>query len=81
MVRPARLRWTSPASKVDRAYGRPAGQIGTRSRIRVGDTGDRYPFVIELVRATVLVGLAVLAITVLFPVLLELAAATSFLGH
>jgi hypothetical protein len=80
-VRPAPLRWTSPASKVDRAAGRPAAQIGARSRIRIRDTDDRYPLVIELVRATVLVCLAVLAITVVFPALLELAAATSFLGH
>ena len=78
---PARLGWPSPANKVDRAHGRPAAQIGARSHIRTRDTGDRYPFVVELVRATVLVGLAVLAITVVFPALLALAAATPFLGH
>jgi hypothetical protein len=78
---PARLTWPSPASKVDRAHGRPAARIGARSRTRIRDTGDRYPLVIELVRATVLVSLAVLAITVVFPALLELAAATSFPGH
>jgi hypothetical protein len=54
-----------------------AARIGAGSRTRVRETGNRLPRRIELVEATVLVALAVLAITLVLPALLGLAAAPS----
>lgn len=54
-----------------------AARIGTGSRTRVRETGDRLPHRIELIQSMVLVVLAVLAITLVLPALLGLAAAPS----
>jgi hypothetical protein len=43
--------------------------------VRVGDPRSQLPVRIELVRASLLIALAVLAITVVLPMLLSLAAA------
>ena len=54
-----------------------ASRIGAGSGARGRDTGNRLPRRIELVQSTVLVALAVLAITLVLPALLGLAAAPS----
>ena len=72
----ARPTWLNPRAARDRRPRRlTAAGMGVRSRVRIRDTGHQWPLEIELVRATLLVALAVLSITLVLPALLELATA------
>jgi hypothetical protein len=73
----ARSRGTNPGARIpDRPPPRiVTTRIGASSMVRVGDPRSLLPVRIELVRATLLIALAVLAITVVLPMLLLLAAA------
>lgn len=73
--RPPRVTTRRPRLAGDRRVRRSsAARVGARSRGYVRDARRRSPVGIELFRATLLVALAVLAITVVLPGLLELAA-------
>lgn len=72
----ARLTWLNARATRDRRVRRlSAARIGARSRVRIRGMDHRLPLGIELFRATMFVALAVLAITLILPALLELAAA------
>lgn len=72
----ARLTWLNPrATRHRRARRHMAARIGVRSLMRIRDSGHQLPLEIELVRAILLIALAVLSITLVLPALLELAAA------
>lgn len=74
----ARARLTglnSRASRDQRAGRLSAARIDARSRVRLRATSHRLPLGMELVRVTMLVALAALAIIHVLPALLELAAA------
>ena len=76
VVPPARPTWLNPRATRDRRARRlAAAGIGVRSRVRIRDTGHQLSLEIELVRATLLVALTVLSITLVLPALLQLAAA------
>lgn len=71
----ARRTWLNPRATRDRRARRLTGaRIGVRSRVRIRDTGHQLPLD-DLLRATLLVALAVLSIALVLPALLELAAA------
>ncbi len=61
--------------RVRRARRLSAVRMQDRSRLRLPDSGHRLPLGIELLRAVVLVAAAILAVLVVLPTLLELAAA------
>ena len=72
-----RLVWLNARPTKDRRVRRlSAARIGARPRVRVQAIGPQLPLAIELVRAAVLVALAVFAITVVLPALLALATAS-----
>lgn len=72
-ARPTLLR--SRATRDRRERRLTAAGIEVRSRVRIRATGHQLPFELELVRTTLLVALAVLAIALVLPALLEFAAA------
>jgi hypothetical protein len=76
VVRPARLTWLNArATRNRRARRLSAVSIRVRTRSRAHDLGSWSPFGRELVRVSILLALAVLAVIVVLPALLESAAA------
>ena len=75
-VAPAGQPWLNAnATRNRRARSRSAGPIRLRTRSRTRDPGHRLPLGIELCRLAILIALAVVAVIVVLPALLEFAAA------
>jgi hypothetical protein len=75
-VPPARLaRLNAGPSRTLRARRLSAVSIGARSRPRMHDVSRSFPLGVELVRVLILLALAVFAVIVALPALLEFASA------
>jgi hypothetical protein len=75
-VPPARLTWLNARAARNPWARRPSAvSVRVRTSSRTRDTGHRLPIGIELVRVLILLTMAVLAVIVVLPILLESAAA------
>jgi hypothetical protein len=84
-VRIRRRRPAVPAARLTRLNAKPTRELRTRrlsavsirvrSRSRIGGSGNRLPLGMELVRVLILLTLAIFAVIVALPALLEWAAA------
>jgi hypothetical protein len=74
-VPPARLAWPNTRRTSDRRARRLSTvRVRVRSNSRIRDMSPRLPLGIELVRAVLLLAVAVLAVVVALPALLDFAA-------